>query len=511
MRKAQKKRVDELIQLLNRAHIEIKKALEKNRRRLVLDLLEQSQETAIELGTIIEQSESEGCHCVSLLENYCELIFQIYEEIGKDMPVYGSSIYSMLNRAMTEIGDSIKSDITVRMEVVFLPYKVSMWDSLESIWKAADEDSGCDAYVIPIPYYDRDQDGSVREEHYEGSLYPDYVPVTDYKEYNIAERRPDVIFIHNPYDEYNRVTCVHPYFFSDHLKKYTDKLVYVPYFVVPGAIPDHFVLTPGVLHADLVFVQNQQIREQYIQILMDNTDYQSKQFLEEKIVAMGSPKTDKIIISQKNADRIPNAWKEAIGKRKVCFFNTNVNLILNNNDYFVENLNRIFSIFQKYKNDFVLLWREHPLTMETLKSMRPKLLEDYIAIKEKFLKNGWGILDETSDPHMAMAASDCYFGAGGSLVTIYSVTGKPMMVTAYRYPSGIKEEKITKEDFYNSIQWRSYYKEEYINALRLYLDNLEEICTYKEHRFGIIANRLDNLDGTVGKKIYEYTMEEKDG
>ena len=29
-----------------------------------------------------------------------------------------------------------------------------MWDSLESVWQAADADPDCDAYVVPIPYYD---------------------------------------------------------------------------------------------------------------------------------------------------------------------------------------------------------------------------------------------------------------------------------------------------------------------------------------------------------------------
>ena len=36
----------------------------------------------------------------------------------------------------------------VRKEVVFLPYKASMWDSLESVWKAAEEDPDCVAYVF---------------------------------------------------------------------------------------------------------------------------------------------------------------------------------------------------------------------------------------------------------------------------------------------------------------------------------------------------------------------------
>lgn len=52
-----------------------------------------------------------------------------------------------------------------------------MWDSLESVWKAADEDEFCDAYVVPISYYDENPDGSFREMYYEGNEYPDDVPI----------------------------------------------------------------------------------------------------------------------------------------------------------------------------------------------------------------------------------------------------------------------------------------------------------------------------------------------
>ena len=61
--------------------------------------------------------------------------------------------------------------------------------------------------------------------------------------------------------------------------------------------------------------------------------------------------------------------------------------------------------------------------METLHSMHPELLVSYLKLKKEFEEWELGILDENEEPHLAMAVSDCYFGAGGSLVTIYSVTG----------------------------------------------------------------------------------------
>lgn len=89
-----------------------------------------------------------------------------------------------IRRQLIELQNHIQYEMPDdRKEVVFLPYKASMWDSLESVWKAADEDRNTDAYVIPIPYFDRRSDGSLGEEHYEGDLYPAYVPIIRNNEY----------------------------------------------------------------------------------------------------------------------------------------------------------------------------------------------------------------------------------------------------------------------------------------------------------------------------------------
>lgn len=89
-----------------------------------------------------------------------------------------------------------------------------MWDSLESVYLAAKEDESCDAYCVPILYFDRNADGTLGEMHYEGNDYPANIEITDWETYDFEAKRPDVVYIHNPYDEANRVTCVHPRFFS---------------------------------------------------------------------------------------------------------------------------------------------------------------------------------------------------------------------------------------------------------------------------------------------------------
>ena len=237
MRNVQKQEILDCIESLHQAHKEIKNALNGGDYDLVQRMLSQCQEFAISLGENIEKLEGEGHTTVVCLEEYCETLYHVYEELGSCGAGSGK-IYKILRRRLLEVESSVKNDIQIRKEVVFLPYKASMWDSLESVWKAADEDPDCDAYVIPIPYYDKNSEESFGERHYEADLYPAYVPVVSYKSYDFEKRRPDMIFIHNPYDEYNFVTSVDPFFYSKNLKQFTGVLIYIPYFLLFEIKPD---------------------------------------------------------------------------------------------------------------------------------------------------------------------------------------------------------------------------------------------------------------------------------
>ena len=69
----------------------------------------------------------------------------------------------------------LRDEVYIKKEIFFLPYKASMWDSLESVWQAAvDDKAHCNAYVVPIPYYERNSDGEIGERRCEADLFPDY-------------------------------------------------------------------------------------------------------------------------------------------------------------------------------------------------------------------------------------------------------------------------------------------------------------------------------------------------
>lgn len=442
MRKVQKEFSLNIIKSLEQAHGWIRDSIEKRNIPNVLAWLADCQGKAIELGTMIEESEGEGFQTVSMLEEYCETVYQIYNEFARGEESGANRVYKRLKQQLIKILRSVTNDITVRREVVFLPYKASMWDSLESVWKAADADEACDAYVVPIPYYDRNSDGSFGPMHYEGNQYPAYVPVTDWREYDLAKRRPDVVFIHNPYDEFNYVTSVEPAYYAKNLKQYTDMLVYIPYFVLDEISPDnaeavkgmeHFVTVPGVFHADRVIVQSEDMRRIYINVLVENFGRETKAVWEKKILGLGSPKLDKANSVRREDIEIPEVWEKFLrnpngSRKKVVFYNNSVSALLQYDEKMTAKMRSVFAILREYQDTVALLWRPHPLIEATISSMRPELWEEYRKIRDGYLADGWGIYDDTADLERAIAISDAYYGDSSSVVQLCRKRGMPIMI-----------------------------------------------------------------------------------
>lgn len=443
MRKAQKKQAEEFVESLGQINEEIREAMgREGGAALVLGLLEQCQEGAISLGSMIEQIEGEDTAAVRLLEDHCELLYRYHEKIRRGLPVIAEKECQILRDSLAGIEKSIRDDIAVRREVVFLPYKASMWDSLESIWRAADADPDCDAYVVPIPYYDKNRDGSFRERHYEGGLYPKDVPVVWYGDYNLAERRPDVIFIHNPYDEHNFVTSVHPDFYSGRLKEHTEMLVYVPYFVWGAIDPndkktirrrEHFCATPAAVNADKIVVQSETVRQIYIDILSGQAGEHTREVWEGKILGLGSPKLDKILNTRREALEIPEEWMRVIRRadgswKKVVFYNISLGTLLRVDEKILTKLNMVLETFKKEQDGIALLWRPHPLLGAAIRAMRPQLSTEYETIVEEYRSEGWGIYDDTADVDRAVVLCDAYYGTISSVMPLCLKIGRPVML-----------------------------------------------------------------------------------
>lgn len=398
------------------------------------------QEAAIGIGSEIDKYGQKAGEIIHLLEEYCESIYQM-NCVQTDI-LQCTNLVREIKDQLVQIRNRVNGDLPDdKKQVVFLPYKASMWDSLESVWQAADADPCCDAYVIPIPYFDKNPDGSFREMHYEGEEYPDYVPVVSWEEYDIASEHPDAIFIHNPYDEYNLVTSVHPAFYCNELKKHTEELVYIPYFILGDIEPDNkeavdgikdFCTVPAVVYADRVIVQSENMRQIYIDVMSESVGEETREIWEKKILGLGSPKIDKVLSTTKEELDIPEEWLKIIEKpdgswKKIVFYNTSVSALLQSGEKMLQKIEAVFESFLEYKDEVAFLWRPHPLMKATIESMRPQLWTEYEKIVKQYQKEGWGIYDDSADLNRAITLADVYYGDPSSVEVLYRETGKTLM------------------------------------------------------------------------------------
>ena len=118
MRKAQTREALELIASLHQAHEEIKEALRKKEYGPAQNMLGECQEFAVALGEMIERTEGEGHSTVAHIENYCETLFQVFQETGSGQvneKKLGCSLGELVRRVNEE---GVKFGIWIEPEMI---------------------------------------------------------------------------------------------------------------------------------------------------------------------------------------------------------------------------------------------------------------------------------------------------------------------------------------------------------------------------------------------------------
>ncbi|MFT8668780.1 MAG: hypothetical protein ABF778_03435 [Liquorilactobacillus hordei] len=413
-------------------------------------------------------------------------------------------VFSLLSERQLEINDELLSKmkqlaeiiiyelgevIPVKLNIAFMPYKVTMWDSLASIYEAAKEDKSNVVKVIPIPYYKLA--GGKAIPTYEGNLFPKDVPVTSFENYDLEKEEPDIIFIHNAYDQYNTITRVDEYFFTSNLKKYTDMLVYVPYHVTGffklGKDEQYVTYSiPTMENIDKIIVAGQFVKEAAVNYGVP----------EDKVLVMGSPKMDAVYQATKNGKIIPEKWENQLSGKFVFALDTNCMYLPNNPFSGLAYIEQVFDAARMKKNCAVI-WRPHPLTRISLAHYIPQLLVEYDKlvkeIKERSEKYPNIIFDESNEYLTFLAASDAYISEPNSLMALYTVTGRPAIL-ASKFPAN--KNLLPDNAFYHFYDEKfSWYKitDELANGLD----------RKKKFRINLADKLYVNTDGTSGIKILE--------
>lgn len=297
MSRTLRKQMLTMIELLDKANKALKVNLTADRMNEsgIRQLLADCQETAITMGNELEMIYGEGTGLVHKLEEYHESLYQMTLVLKHPGKRY--QLLQELTAQVSQARNLLDEQIPDRLEVVFLPYKASMWGFMERLWEASQNDEDCDIYVVPIPYYDRSPEGLFTRYHYEGDNFPSHIQVTHYENYNLQKRWPDTVFVQDPYDQTHPEMSIDPRFYSHEIKKVADTLIYISAISsdkmasdsdndFQGTVP--LFTAPGVLNADMVVAGSEAEKHMYIEALTENFGESTRKDWENKIFCIHS-------------------------------------------------------------------------------------------------------------------------------------------------------------------------------------------------------------------------------
>ena len=385
----------------------------------LLQLLTDTQQYAIDFAGAVERCKGKETETVSGLEQYCENLYQVYMNIshGEAYKEGNNSLHVIINELkhmVSEINNKIDEEIMKRKEMVFMPFKALYWNAMKSVYETELQDERCDVFVIPTPYYYKEYDGELVNKQYEWDFFSEHVKITNYEDYDFALHSPETIVIQNPYDEWNEAISVSKEFYSANLKQYTDKLLYIPYFKVDEFSKDNYreyrnmqsyCTMPGVIYADQIIVQSENMKNLYIEKLVEFAGEETRSVWEKKILGIDTLSDccteneiewDETKQDQTKSIHIPSEWKKIIyredgTKKKVILFHVEACSLIQYKERFLEKLKAVLNLLQAHQENIALIWSVDEKTNQILHELGKRFVSEYEEVLCNYQKNTNGI------------------------------------------------------------------------------------------------------------------------
>lgn len=409
--------------------------------------LQDLQQQAIDMGTLIEIVKGDGTKTVRRLEELCEIIYNCSVALEQQDIRY--RLTHLLDE-ITEIRDILQKEILDRKDSVFFIYKAEHWKYAEWYWEKMLSYEKRDIYIVPVPYYYKKYDGTCYSSRFESdeirnrvndSIMKKYSAdqrcncyFRDYKEFDIKLVQPDQIIIQNPYDEWNQAITLPEEYYSRNLQKHTNHLVYIVPFQVEEFTKNnyreyhnmqYYCTMPGVVRADVVYVQSDNMRELYIQKLIDFAGEDTRQIWEKKIAV----KCKNVDNDSEEIDSCAVVQHKKKRRKKIVFF-VQVGLTIQYMDDMLKKIRSVFEIFHDNKQKVELIWIGDKKHDAFLKKYDSKFAERYETVRENFQKEGWGRYLDRSEASVSELVTTCdaYYGSASHIALEFEVKKKPVMI-----------------------------------------------------------------------------------
>ena len=406
----------------------------------IITYLSELQNNIVSFGTLTESIKGEDCNTVKLLEQYLEVIYKVAKYVQKfDESInYEESAENKYAECDEEVKDTfvsiseaIDSEIVNRRSVLFLPVKAKHFSSMRMAYEMETATPDTDVYVMPLPYYYKEYDGSFKDEmHIDTEEFiKANIPVTDYSRFDLSLLCPEKIYINSAYDEYNMAVSVDTRFYARNVKKYTEKLIYIPYFKLMefdrANYPcwynmQYYCTVPGVVMADKVYVQSENTRKVYIDKLNEWVG-------DEKYTEIWEQKID--VYDESCEEHSEDELRDAGSKKTIVWF-VSAGSLAEFGDRYIEKAYRNLDVFALSKDKLKVLLNSEPFLDEMIKNYSDELYKKWTGFIDEFNRSGIGeVVSQVEEKSVdVLLKATAYYGDPSYICKDFILMKKPVML-----------------------------------------------------------------------------------
>ena len=435
----------------------------------VLSVLPELQQLVVDFGTLLEEVRGETNPCVqkvvAKIQEYCDALYALYEQLNirlqepgvpeagqqsVDVPDADATVrasYEAFARSYTEMKAEIQQFCIARRSVLFICTGMREWHAYEHLCDEERQKADTDVYIACVPTVFKDIYGhaeygqntedanTMRIQDHIQNLYGEFadnIQFMPWQKVNPALLAPGTIYIQDPYDGENPCLTIPPIYYAGNLRKYTKNLIYVPAYKVKEFRAEdttdrynmkHYVMAPALMYADQIYVQSENMRQRYLECLVEFSGEAYRAIWERKISVSefvfqseaGKGTSQKTILYCIGETELAN-----LGKRALAHVESRLQIFADNH----ENLQVQICFYPPRLSDWeVDLQRVKRLTemlrtyAETNKAWctleKPQKQEDLAAYRERLAMNG-----------------DAYYGSPSPYVHEFTLREKPVMLAS---------------------------------------------------------------------------------
>ena len=401
------------------------------------DLFSGSLQLSEDFGTLVEKTKGE-CRqhvreIIQVLEGYCQDLTEFYQKMAQDGVI---SDFDLLSNKLEQVKDIVRNNILSRKEILFLTIGETEWNSLRPFYENALNEDNTDVYVVILPFMAKDVFGNIinsdTQDHisstpaeYEGINSEHFI---EYSDYDPALHTPNRIYMQFSYDGENPYLTIPRQFYSAELCKYTDELICVPIgntseFHEQDTTDQYtlkcHVCTAGVVYSDTVYVQSDNMKAQYVNVLSNFAGEDTKEIWNKKISV--NPYSNAVVSTEETRSA------------KKLLYCIGLNELSEHQDIFIDSVRKRLEIFNKTSKRIRISITLYPSTHSEWVKINTSIASELFDLIDHLINDNKADFIEAIPSKTDDAASDydAYYGSPSPFVPAFTTQHKPVMISDY--------------------------------------------------------------------------------